>query len=125
MKDVMSDFRRQLYKSAEFAGLKIISDDKCCRLLAWLYIYGGGNEQVIDDRISNAILYAQRRLNLSGGETPDTDLLPVLMDYIKDIAGDNPLDFFCNLKNGKYDNPPEWIVRLEEEFGLTPHRRIK
>jgi hypothetical protein len=57
--DDMSGFRMQFYVTAGLAGLKIISDDTCCRLLAWLYVYGGGNEQVLDSRVSNAIFYAQ------------------------------------------------------------------
>jgi hypothetical protein len=125
MNDDMSNFRRQFYVSAGLAGLKIISDDECCRLLAWLYVYGGGNEQVLDSRVSNAIFYAQGRLNLLGGETPDADLLPVLQGYIKDITGDNPLDFLGNPKNDKYDNPPEWVVSLEKEFGIKPYRGSK
>ena len=32
----------EFYRTAGLAGLKIIPDDKCCRLLAWLYVYGGG-----------------------------------------------------------------------------------
>jgi hypothetical protein len=81
MDDVMSGFRRQFYVSAGLAGLKIITDDECCRLLAWLHVYGGGNEQVLDSRVSNAIFYAQGRLNLLGGETPNAGLLPVLQGY--------------------------------------------
>jgi hypothetical protein len=111
----MSSFRMQFYVTAGLAGLKIIPDDKCCRLLAWLYAYGGENEQVLDSRVSDAIFYAQGRLNLLGGETPNVDLLPVLQGYIKDIVGDN-------LQNDKYNNPPEWVIGLEKEFGIKPHR---
>jgi hypothetical protein len=118
----MPGFRMNFYISAGLAGLKIIPDDKCCRLLAWLYAYGGGNEQVLDSRVSDAVFYAQGRLNLLGGEKPNADLLPVLQGYIKEITGDSPLDFFCNPKNGKYDNPPAWIIDLEKEFGIEPHR---
>jgi hypothetical protein len=107
----MSGFRMQFYVTAGLTGLKIIPDDKCCRILAWLYIYGGENEQVLDSRMSDAIFYAQGRLNLLGGEKPDADLLPVLQGYIKEITGKD-----------KYNNPPEWIIDLEKEFGMKPHR---
>jgi hypothetical protein len=105
----MSSFRRLFYTTAGAAGLKIIPDDKCCRLLAWLYIYGGENEQVLDSSISDALFYAQGRLNLLGGEKPDAGLLPVLQGYIKEITG-------------TYNNPPEWVVGLEKEFDIKPHR---
>ena len=117
MDDRMAVFCMQFFRTAGLAGLKIIPDDKCCRLLAWLYVYGGENEQVIDSRISNAIFYAQGRLNLLGGETPDVALLPVLQGYIKDIIGDHSYS-----KNDIYNNPPEWIVELEKEYGIKPHR---
>jgi hypothetical protein len=105
----MSSFRRGFFTTAGAADLKFISDDKCCRLLAWLYIYGGENEQVLDSRISDALFYAQGRLNLLGGEKPSADLLPLLHGYIKEITG-------------TYNNPPEWVITLEQEFGIKPHR---
>jgi len=40
----INGLREQLYQTALSAGLLIISVDKCCRLLAWLYAYGGGRE---------------------------------------------------------------------------------
>jgi hypothetical protein len=103
------NLRARLYATAESAGLKILSDDKCCRLLAWLHVCGGTNEQtVLDSRLSNALLYAQNRLNLLGGEIPDAELLPVLMGYIRSIID--------------YKNPPEWVLELEKEYGIKPHR---
>jgi hypothetical protein len=108
MNDDMSGFRMQFYVTAGLAGLKIIPDDKCCRLLAWLYAYGGENEQVLDSRVSGAIFYAQGRLNLLGGETPNADLVPVLQRYMKEITD--------------YNNPPEWVIELEKEYRIKPHR---
>jgi hypothetical protein len=106
--DDVSGFRRQFYRTAGLAGLKIIPDDKCCRLLAWLHVYGGENEQVLDSKLSNAIFYAQGRLNLLGGEAPTVDLVPILQGYIKSVED--------------YDDPPEWVINLEKEFGIKPHR---
>jgi hypothetical protein len=106
----MNNFGEQLYATAENAGLKIISDNKCCRLLAYLYVYGGENEQtVFNERLRNALFYAQRRLNLMGGERPDAELLPVLQGYIKSVDD--------------YDGPPEWAIELEKEYGIKPHRK--
>jgi hypothetical protein len=105
----MNDFMAQLYATAESAGLKIISDDKCCRLLAWLHVCGGTNEQtVFDGRLNNALLYAQKRLNLLGGEIPDVELLPVLHEYIKSITD--------------HKNPPEWVLELEKEYDIKVYR---
>ena len=116
-KDFMSDLREKMYDTAFSAGIPIISGDKCCQLLAYLYIYGGENEQMTtDNRISSAMFYAQKRLNILGGRVPDLELLPVLQNYIKSAAD----------KHGvPYDEPPEWVIELEKEFGIKPHRSKK
>jgi hypothetical protein len=108
----VNNFRQKLYETALSAGIQIISGDKCCQLLSYLYVYGGENEQMtMDGRINSAMLYAQKRLNILGGEIPDVDLLPVLQDYIKSITD--------------YDKPPEWVLDLEREYGIKPHRGKK
>jgi len=113
----MSIFRKQFYDTALSAGIPIISGDKCCQLMAYLYVYGGENEQMTTDgRISSAMLYAQKRLNILCGEVPNLELLPVLQDYIKQAA---------NKHGVPYDEPPEWVIELEKEFGIKPHRSKK
>jgi hypothetical protein len=106
----MSDeLRSRFYETALSAGIPILSGDKCCRILAWLYVYGGGNEQVIEGRLNAAIQYAQKRLNLLGGEIPDLELLPILQGYIKSIAD--------------YHNPPEWVNELEAEYKIKSYHK--
>jgi hypothetical protein len=106
--DDMPGFRMQLFLTAGLADLKIFPDDKCCRILAWLYVYGGENEQVLDNRLSDAVFYAQGRLNLLGGETPEIKLVSLLQGYVKSVED--------------YNNPPEWVISLEKEYGIKPHR---
>jgi hypothetical protein len=111
-KEEVIAIREQLYATAEYAGLKIISNDNCCRLLAWLYLYGGENEAVVvNDRQRNLFTQAQRRLNLFGGEIPNMELVPVLQGYIKSVED--------------YSNLPEWVIDLEKEFGLKAYGRHK
>jgi hypothetical protein len=104
----MKDLRGAFYTTAGSAGLKVIPDDKCCRILAWLYVYGGANEQVLEDRIAGHIFYAQGRLNIFGGEAPDAALVPVLQSYIESVTD--------------YDSPPAWVKELEKEYKLKPRR---
>jgi hypothetical protein len=48
--------REQLYATIASAGMKIISDDLCCRILAYVYTYGGGNEMLVfNDTICSAV----------------------------------------------------------------------
>ena len=102
------EFKKAMIETAMSVGLPIISDYNCCRLLAWLYVYGGENEQVIQDNLSFFIMYAQRRLNIFGGEIPDRKLLPLLQGYIESITD--------------YYNPPEWVIELEKKYNIKPHR---
>ena len=109
----MTNIRQQLYDTAESAGLPILSGDKCCRLLAWLYVFGGSCEAVtMDERLSNDILYAQKRLNVVSGELPDAELLPILQRYVRQTGGyDKP-----------HENAPEWVSKLEAEYGICGKR---
>ena len=106
------DFRKQFYDACLAADIKVISGEKCCQLLAWVSVYGGGHEQcVIDERLRNAILYAQQRLNIIGGEVPCKELTPIMVSYIKSISD--------------YDNPPDWVFKLEKEYTIKAYRKNK
>ena len=90
--------------TAESAGIKIVSDDKCCRLLAWLYVHGGGNESTTINLKLNADIHeAQKRLNLYGGERVNVELLPTLQEYIRQAESSNP----------------DWIAELCKYYGLN------
>jgi hypothetical protein len=109
----------------EITGMKIISDDLCCRILAYLYTYGGGNESVVfNDRLRTDIFEAQKRLNLNpidGTPVPNAELLPVLQDYIKSITNANEYEFW--LGNREYETPPEWVIELEKRYNIKPAYR--
>jgi hypothetical protein len=106
----VNDDRAALYRTAIAAKMPLIPDDTCCRLLAWLHTCGGNNEQaVFDGRLNNALMYAQHRLNLLGGEIPDVELLPVLQGYINSVTD--------------YKKPPEWVLELEKEYGIKAYGR--
>jgi len=98
---------QQLYATCESAGLKVYSDDECCRAMAWLLAYGGGTEKVLGGSIQQVIVCAQHRLNLLGGEVPNAELLPIFLEYHKSIAD--------------LDSPPEWVLEFEKKHKLR-HR---
>lgn len=73
-------------KSLENVGVKPLSDDTCCRILAILYVFGGGDEAFTHNKkLLTDIQYAQRRLNLVGGEIPNGDLCEIMNDYVKEL----------------------------------------
>jgi hypothetical protein len=91
----MKEFYKSLHETARAANLKILPDDKCCQLLAWLLHFGGGQEEVtFNTKLNVDIGEAQNRLNLYGGELCNIELLPMLkiysMDAEKYIAGKIP-----------------------------------
>jgi hypothetical protein len=75
-------------------------------------IYGAGNEAVVmNTALSGAILAAQKRRNIFGGEVPDQKLVPVMLSYLDSIKD--------------FDNPPEWVPELEKEYGVKSYRSNK
>lgn len=83
----MADYER-LLATAEQCGLKIISDEWCAKLLAWLYLFGGGQEMtVFNTKLRSDIFEAQRRANLFGGERPDAEMCDAINGYINACGG--------------------------------------
>lgn len=103
----MQNLYKHMSEAFQKADIKPISDDTCCRLMAWLYKYGGGNEAVVYNvMLRTDILYAQKRLRLEGGETPDTELFPLLQSYLSQVK-----DIFSN-------DRPEWVDFIDNRYGL-------
>ena len=108
----MRGFYAAMMNTAEQCGLKVISDDLCCKLLAWLYVYGGGKEKTTaGGKMSQDLLIAQKRLGLYGSEHRNAMLIPTLQNYIKE----------CLKARGAgtawEDRTPEWVSELEERYG--------
>jgi len=114
-KNFVSDLREKVYDTAFAAGIHIITDEECCQLLAYMHLEGGGNEQlVVDERIRNALFYAQKRMNLFGGERPNIELLPIFQKYVHSVS------------RKEFDNnPPEWVLSLEKKWGIKTYRSKK
>jgi hypothetical protein len=103
---------RQFYEACYLSGIYEFTDNDCCCVLAWVYVYGGGHEAVIyNERLCGAILAAQKRLNIFGSEKPNAELAFKMVEYIKSITD--------------FDSPPKWVVELEQKFNIKPYRRSK
>ena len=65
----MKTFYKSLLSTAEEAGIKMLSDERCCQLLAWVLELGGYTEESTHNfKLNQDILIAQKRLNILGGE---------------------------------------------------------
>lgn len=98
----MTDYEK-LMKTAEQCEIKILTDDMCCKLLAWVYVEGGYTESTIYNvKLRTDILTAQKRLNVFGSEIPNFDLCEKLKTYIKELE----------------DNKAEWLGDFNKKYGL-------
>jgi hypothetical protein len=105
-----SQLIKAFFQTAHNCDLKVLSDDFCCRLLAWVSIFGGGREEVVlQSYLRESIFHARDRLNIKGGETPDAALLPILQEYMKEAesARDKKIDM------------PAWIIEIEKKYNLN------
>lgn len=106
----MNNLYKQWVDTLQNADIKPLSDDTCCKLLAITSVYGGEKEAVtLNTRLHTDILYAQKRLNLFGGEIPDTELIPLLQRYIHELE---------LYKTETECAKPLWAIKLSEEYGV-------
>lgn len=86
MKEMILTDLQKMIRTCESAGIPYMSLDTCCRLLAILQTVGGNHEifthhlKLIED-----VKYAQRRLNIFGGEIPDAEGVALLKHYIGEL----------------------------------------
>lgn len=107
----MSDYEK-LVATAEQCGLKLISDDFCCKLLAWVYAFGAETEMITYNvKLRTDISSAQKRLNIFGGEIPDKELSEKLRGYIKECG-----DYFK-------PNRPQWVDEIESRYNIGKKKK--
>lgn len=98
----MFDYEK-LVNTAEQCGIKIVSDDMCCKLLAWVYVKGAYTELTIYNiKLRTDILTAQKRLNVFGGEIPDSDLCQKFRKYTKELE----------------ENKADWLDGFNKKYGI-------
>lgn len=107
----MENLYQQWTDSLQNIGINPLSGDTCCKLLAIIYIFGGGREEfTLSSKFQTDIQYAQKRLNILGGEVPDKELTPVLQNYIKELAPDGI--------QGEWFKPL-WAVELVKKYDIN------
>lgn len=104
-------------------GIKPISDDWCCRLLAIVYVYGGNSESFTHNmKLLADVEYAQERLNIKGGCIPDAELLPELQQYIKEIEEGLSESEYIDNKDYVFAKliKPNWVVsEMKKRYNIT------
>lgn len=98
----MSEYEK-LVNTAEQCGIKIVTDDMCCKLLAWVYVKGAYTElTTYNVKLRIDILTAQKRLNVLGGEIPDSKLSEKFRKYTKELEEENA----------------DWLDEFNRNYGL-------
>lgn len=109
----MRDFYAKLLATSAAADIHVISDENCCKLLAWLYAYGGAYEAVIfNARLNEDIKHAQLRLNIEGSQTPNKVLFSILHKYLQEVRG--------FLESKKEYAHPEWALEIFKKYNIKP-----
>lgn len=86
----MSSFTFALAQDLEQAfnriGTSMMSQSFAGKLLAYVYVMGGGNEAVVYNEALNAgIAIAAQKFGIKGGEKPDYISIPIVRAFVKEL----------------------------------------
>lgn len=109
----MEDYRKWL-QSCLAAGIPALTLDTCARLLAIVYVLGGSMEAFThNEKLKAEWQYAQKRLNIGDGLTPDEEGAELLREYADELES----HYENALANEDSGSPlakvhPEWVVEF-------------
>jgi hypothetical protein len=90
-------------------GASMMTDDFAAKLLAYVFVMGGGNEAVVcHEGLSAGIFMAQRKFNVFGGEVPRAEGVALMNKYIKELES--------SYENGEYR--AEWLSEIYKRYDL-------
>jgi len=106
------------------ADIPAVTRDTAARLLAVLYVHGGGHEEmVMNHKFTNEMRYIQRRYGIEGGKRPDAEVVRLIQHYVTELEeyeGSHSKDSTTDI-DGKevQDSAPEWAVSLfRDRYGI-------
>lgn len=89
VREQINDLYSQMMDTFLSAGINPLSADTSAKLLAILYVYGGGNESfVLSKKFCKDADLACKRLNIEGGETPTEEGRQLIQKYVKELEDD-------------------------------------
>lgn len=117
----MSDIYSLWLESCRQADIPALSTDTCARLLAIIGVIGGSMEVFTHNKKLIADWkYAQKKLSVQGGETPDVEGARLIKNYYHEL-----MDYYKSApKNESSDSPlavihPQWVVAMmKERYGI-------
>ena len=105
-----TQLQRDWLEACEQIGIPAITTDTSARLMAIMYVHGGGEEEmVLNQKFVNDVKYIQRRFHINGGEVPDAEFVSLLQHYVKQLE---QYIQECIKVNKSDTHIPEWAHSL-------------
>ena len=127
-KDFAEKLQQDWLNACLAADIPAVTRDTAARLMAVLYVHGGGHEEMVMNRkFTNEMRYIQRRYGIEGGQRPDAEVVSLIQHYVRELEqyeGEHGKGSDTDADGSKVmDSAPEWAVRLfRDRYGIKLRR---
>lgn len=115
-----TQLQRDWLEACEQVGIPAITTDTSARIMAVMYVHGGGEEEmVLNQKFVNDVEYIQRRFHIQGGERPDETFVLTMQHYVHELEQHMAE---CKRNNVTDTQIPEWAHKLmRDRYGMKLH----
>lgn len=115
-----TQLQRDWLEACEQIGIPAITTDTSARIMAIVYVHGGGEEEmVLNQKFVNDVQYIQRRFHIQGGEVPDAEFVAQMQGYVRQLEN-HIAD--CIKVNKSDTHIPDWAHKLmRDRYGMNLH----
>jgi len=105
-------------------GRSTMSDDFAAKLLAFVFVMGGGNEAVTTHPgLVFGIATAQKKFKLCGGETPDAKGMELIKSRVAELMTGLKENYSIAWNSVPWNSVP-WLKEISERYGLNNELRL-
>ena len=115
-----TSLQRDWLEACEQMGIPAITTDTSAKIMAIVYVHGGGEEEmVLNQKFVNDVQYIQRRFHIQGGERPDAEFVGIMQEYVKELE---QYIKDCIKVNKSDTQIPDWAHKLmKDRYGMKLH----
>lgn len=112
-----TQLQRDWLQACQAAGIPAITTDTSARIMAIVYVHGGGEEEmVLNQKFVNDVKYIQQRFHIEGGERPDETFVATLRHYVRE------LEDYMHQHRTDETAVPQWAHNLlRDRYGMKLH----